>query len=30
MNNYKRGSIEQGETPAEDVVIVSEHCMNPW
>ena len=30
MNNYKEGSIEQVETPAEDVVIVSEHCMNPW
>jgi hypothetical protein len=30
MNNYKRGSVEQGENPAEDVVIVSEHCMNPW
>ena len=28
MNNYK--TVEQEEKPTEEVMIVSEHCMNPW
>ena len=30
MNTYKRYTVQQEETPAEDVMIVSEQCMNPW
>lgn len=30
MNNYKRSAAEQDESSTEDVMIVSEHCMNPW
>ena len=28
MNNYK--TVEQEEKSTEEVMIVSEHCMNPW
>ena len=30
MNDYKRSAAEQDESSTEDVMIVSEHCMNPW